>query len=65
MKIARLMLVLAAFAMVQRVQAGLLELRGGVGLNAANPHAFEDRVNSISGQDLNSSTFDNYNADRF
>ena len=51
--------------MVQRVQAGLLELRGGVGLNAANPHSFEDRVNSISGQDLNSSTFDNYNADVF
>jgi hypothetical protein len=44
-------------------QAGMLDLRVGAGLLAANPDQFEDRVNNISGHDLSSDTFDEYNAD--
>ncbi len=46
-------------------QAGILELRAGAGMNAANPDAFEDRVNAVSNQDLKSDNFDNFNADIF
>jgi len=45
--------------------AGMLELRGGVGLNAANPEDFEDRANAVSGESLDADNFDNFNADIF
>jgi hypothetical protein len=65
MKMTRVMLALVAFAAAGQVQAGLLELRGGVGLNAANPHSLEDRVNAVNGENLDVKNFDNYNADIF
>lgn len=46
-------------------QAGILELRAGVGMNAANPDAFEDRAKTVSGQSLSSDNFDNFNADAY
>lgn len=60
-----LLLAAVAYLGFGRAQAGLLELRAGAGLNAANPDAFEDRVNAVSNQDLKSDNFDNFNADVF
>src|SRR4051812_4046349 len=44
-------------------RAGLLDLRFGIGLSAANPKGFEDRVNNLSGTDLSAGSFDTYNGD--
>lgn len=53
----------AAMGFTSPIHADLLEIRAGVGLNSANPDAFEDRVRSVSNQDLDSDNFENFNAD--
>ena len=58
-------LAVPALLLVQVAHADLIELRAGVGLNAANPNAFQDRVKAISGSDLKANEFDNFNADLF
>jgi len=45
------------------LNAGLIDLRVGAGLSAANPKGFENRVNNLSGTDLSAKSFDTYNAD--
>ena len=65
MKKIRLILALAALALVQTVHAGILEIRGGYGINSANPDAFETRVNSLSATTLDADNFDNYHVDVF
>lgn len=45
------------------LRAGMLDLRVGAGLSAANPDAFEQRVKDVSGSTLRAKTFDTYNAD--
>jgi hypothetical protein len=53
------------FSFVQALHADLIELRGGFGINSASPDDFENRANNISGSDLSSDNFDNYNVDVF
>ncbi len=65
MKHSRLILALAAFVVVQTAHAGLLEIRGGYGVNSASPDAFENRVNTVSNSSLDADNFDNYNVDIF
>ncbi len=65
MKFTRLALALLAVLVVQTAHAGLIEIRGGVGINSASPDAFNDRVKSASNSDLNTNQFDNVNADLF
>ena len=48
---------------VPSVNAGILDLRVGAGLSAANPRGFENRVNNLSGTDLKAGNFDTFNAD--
>jgi hypothetical protein len=43
--------------------AGLLDVRIGAGLSAADPSGFESRVKSLSGTDLSAGSFETYNAD--
>lgn len=65
MKRWKLLLAVPALFLVQFAHADLIEIRGGVGLNAANPNAFQDKVKAISGSDLKANQFDNYNVDLF
>ena len=61
-------LLVSAFAIsagFASAQAGILEIRGGAGLTAANPDAFEDRVKSVSGGGLSTDEFESFNADVF
>lgn len=62
-KLLSLMLAVFALSITQDAQAGLIEIRGGAGINTASPDAFEDEVNAASGADLDSDYFDNYFAD--
>src|SRR5580658_7545392 len=48
---------------IPSVNAGILDLRVGAGLSAANPSAFDQRVNNLSGTDLSAGDFDTYNVD--
>jgi hypothetical protein len=48
---------------IPSVHAGILDLRVGAGLSAANPSAFDQRVNNLSGTDLSAGNFDTYNVD--
>jgi len=57
--------VVSVLALGGTARAGLIEIRGGVGLNAANPDDFENKVKTTSNQDLGSDSFDNYNVDVF
>lgn len=57
--------VLGGLLAVEQVQAGILEIRGGVGMTAANPNEFEDDVKAASNQSLSADSFQNYNADVF
>jgi hypothetical protein len=65
MKITRLLLALLALTIAQGAQAGIIEIRGGLGINSASPDAFEDEVNAAGSGGLESDDFDNYNADIF
>ncbi len=65
MKMRQLILVFVLMGTVQAAQAGILEVRGGYGINSANPNKFEDRVNEISAANLDADNFDNYNLDIF
>src|SRR4051812_26660213 len=58
-----LLLLCTGFIGALPAKAGMLDLRAGLGLTAANPKGFENRVNSLSGQDLSADNFDTYNAD--
>jgi hypothetical protein len=48
---------------ISSVHARLIDLRIGAGLSAVDPSGFEDRVRTVSGNDLTADTFDTYNAD--
>ena len=65
MKFTRVVLALLALGMIQTAHAGLIELRGGIGINSASPDAFNDRVKAASNSDLSTNQFDTVNADLF
>lgn len=50
---------------VPAAQAGILELRGGVGLTAPDDDTFEDRGNAVPNNGIQLDEFDVYNADIF
>lgn len=61
----KLFLALICLGAVSMAQAGLIEIRGGAGLTAADPDAFEERVNTVAGGGLSSDEFESFNADVF
>jgi hypothetical protein len=65
MKFSRLVVAAIVLMAAQAAHAGLIEIRGGIGINSASPDAFEDEVNSASGGGLDSDDFDNYFADLY
>src|SRR5262245_49418558 len=65
MKKSWMIVALLAWSVAPMARAGMIELRAGGGINSANPSSFEDEVNKASNGGLDSSTFDNYNADIF
>jgi hypothetical protein len=65
-KSTKLMMMLTAFGLTAAAaQAGMLELRAGAGLTAADPDAFENKVNTVSNGGLNSDEIEFFNGDVF
>lgn len=65
MKITKLLLTTLLISTASLAQAGILELRGGVGMSASNPDDFEDRANAINQGGVELDELETFNADVF
>ena len=52
-------------AVATTARAGILEIRGGVGMAAADPHSLEDKANAAAAGGLDAGDFQTFNADIF
>jgi len=65
MKKAWLAIILALTSVSVAQAGGILEIRGGVGMAAADSDDFEDQTQAIGGQSIDANDFETYNADIF
>jgi hypothetical protein len=65
MKKTALLVAVLALAMTGSAQAGILELRGGVGLTSADSDSFDDRAKAVGENGVDENEFETFNADLF